>query len=67
MSIIDEIELTPVDGELRIDPKGDPTGILAVAAEKERGAPEIRDASQQIKLVAGACSHRELTLAAVTI
>lgn len=66
-SLIDEVVLTPVDGELRIDLKGDLAGILALTAGSKRGAPEIRDASQQIKAVAEARSHRELTLPAVAI
>ena len=43
-SLIDEIVLTPLNGELRIDLKGDLAGILALSAGSKRGAPEIQDA-----------------------
>ena len=53
-SPIDQIVLTPLNGALRIDLKGDLAGILALSAGSKRGAPEIQDASQQIKAVARA-------------
>jgi len=52
-ALTESIVLTPLDGELRIDPRGDIEGDLALAAGKQRGAPEVRDASEQVKLVAG--------------
>ncbi|MBT7110038.1 MAG: hypothetical protein HN941_04205 [Proteobacteria bacterium] len=38
-SLIDEIVLTPEDGELRIDLKGDLAGILAMASKNTKKAP----------------------------
>ena len=57
-SLIDKVVLTPVDGELRIDLHGELAGILALSEEgskKPASPPEKR--AEQIKVVAGACSH----------
>ncbi len=61
--LVDAIVLTPENGELRIDLHGDLAGILALAADGKKPAAMSRDGLEQIKVVAGACNHRELTLA----
>jgi len=50
---VDEILLTPENGELRIELRGEVAGILALAAGSKKPAA-IRDGLAQIKVVAGA-------------
>lgn len=45
--LIDEILMTPADGELLIDMRGDRAAILTIALEKERG---VRKRSRQAAL-----------------
>ena len=53
-SLIDEILLVPEDGRLRIELRGELTGILALAADaKKQGSPSAARLAQQIKMVAG--------------
>ena len=53
-SLVDEILLTPEDGELRIDLKGELAGILSLAAGKKKPDAQLRIGLEQIKMVAGA-------------
>ena len=58
--------LVPEDGELRVEIRGALAGILALSAQNSKTARVGTDGSmsvleQQIKLVAGARNHRELT------
>ncbi len=56
-SLVDEIVLTPEDGELRIDLKGELAGILAMSSGGKKPAAAMRDGFEQIKVVAGARNH----------
>ena len=51
--LVEEIVLTPEDGELRIDLKGELVGILALGSENKSPAAISRDGHEQIKMVAG--------------
>ena len=53
-SLIERIELTPKEGRLEIDLKGDLAGILTLAANKDRPLNESDPSVQQVKVVAGA-------------
>jgi len=57
-SLIDEIVLTPEGDELRIDLKGALAGILRLAAGSKKPIAGD-DGLEQIKVVAGACNHRD--------
>src|SRR5262245_8112661 len=57
-SLVEEVTLTPEDGELRIDLKGELAGILELAADSKKPATQRRSGLEQIKMVAGACNHR---------
>ncbi|HUZ33494.1 MAG TPA: hypothetical protein VMV19_15525 [Xanthobacteraceae bacterium] len=73
-SLIESIVLTPEDGELKIDVRGDLAGILTIALKRkptstssefskiEIGRREGRPAGliEQVKMVAGECNHLEL-------
>jgi len=62
-SLVDQITLTPnIEGKLDIDLYGDFAGILSLAAKNERSLDESDPSVVQVKMVAGACNHRELTL-----
>lgn len=50
-----EIILTPEDGELRIDVRGDLAGILGVTLKRKR--PACGAGREQFELVAGKCCH----------
>jgi len=54
--------LTPEDGKLRIDLTGELAAILSIAQNGQRPGPEDEARASQVKLVAGARNHRELTL-----
>ncbi|RWR04250.1 recombinase family protein [Paenirhodobacter populi] len=51
-SLIEDIVLTPVDGKIEIDVRGDLAGILTIAAQTKNPAGGRGDA--QVKMVAGA-------------
>jgi DNA invertase Pin-like site-specific DNA recombinase len=61
--LIEEVRLVPEDDELQIELHGELSAILELANEHPRRA----SAGVQIKLVAGACNHRELTLPSVAV
>ena len=61
-SLVDEIVLTPENGELRIDLKGELAGILAMSTDSKKPAAATRDGFEQIKMVAGARYQRYLHL-----
>ena len=61
-NLVDEIVLVPENGDLRIDLKGELAGILSFASDKKKPATHVGDGLEQIKMVAGAGNHRELTL-----
>jgi hypothetical protein len=59
-SLIDEIRLVSVDGELRIEIKGELAGILELCQEGAKAKPgslSTAGLAQQIKMVAGARNH----------
>ena len=51
--LIDAIILTPADGELRIELKGNLAAMLSAARNAKR-SPETGDLSLQVEMVAGA-------------
>ena len=65
--LIDAIVLTPVDGKLEIELRGDLAGILAMSEAGKAGAFCPKEKALQIKMVSGACNHRELTLPPITV
>jgi len=65
--LIDTITLTPADGNLHIELRGDLAGILAMSEAGKAGAFASKEKALQIKMVAGTCNHRELTLPPVPI
>ena len=65
-TLIDEVRLIPENGQLRVEIRGALAGILALSAPNDKTARVGTDGSvsvllSQIKLVAGARNHRELT------
>jgi site-specific DNA recombinase len=65
-TLIDEVRLAPENGELRVEIRGALAGILALSAPNNKTARVGTDGSvsvllSQIKLVAGARNHRELS------
>jgi hypothetical protein len=59
--LIDAITLTPEQGELRIELKGNLAAMLSAATNAKR-SPETGDLSLQVQMVAGACNQRYLQL-----
>jgi len=59
--LIDSIVLTPANGQLRIELRGNLAAMLAVAQETKR-SPETGDLLVPVQLVAGACNQRYLQL-----
>lgn len=57
-SLIQDIVLTPMDGKIEIDVRGDLAGILTLSSQKQN--PAASAAGLQVKLVAGACFHHYL-------
>jgi site-specific DNA recombinase len=57
-SLIDEIRLVPVEGELKIQIKGELAGILELcaASNKKPGSLSTTGLSQQIKMVRGSAT-----------
>ena len=60
--LIDAITLTPVDGKLNIELRGDLAGILAMSEEGKAGAFFPKEKALQIKMVAGTRNQRYLHL-----
>jgi len=54
--LIDSIVLTPDEGQLRIDLRGNLAAMLT-AAQKTKRSPETGDLLLPVQLVAGACNH----------
>jgi hypothetical protein len=48
-SLVEEVTLTPEDGQLRIDPKGELARILDLAADSKKPATQRRNGPEQIK------------------
>ena len=59
--LIETIVLTPDQGELRIELKGNLAGMLGAATNAKR-SPETGDLSLQVVMVAGARNHHYLQL-----
>ena len=59
---IDAIILTPVDGKLNIELRGDLAGIIAMSKAGNAGAFSPKKKALQIKVVAGTRSQRYLHL-----
>ncbi len=53
-SLIADITLTPENGQLRIDLRGELAGILNLCSESKKPASRLGDGLEQIKMVAGA-------------
>jgi site-specific DNA recombinase len=54
--LVDAIVLTPTDGELKIELKGNLAAMLSAATNAKR-SPETGDLSLQVEMVAGACNQ----------
>lgn len=59
-SLVEAIVLTPEDGRLRLDLRGELISILRLGANDKAPADLRGDELQQVKLVARACNHRKL-------
>lgn len=57
--LIDAITLTPVEGELKIELKGNLAAMLGATVQTKR-SPESDDLSLQVSMVAGACNPLNL-------
>ncbi|WP_181257295.1 hypothetical protein [Pseudaminobacter soli (ex Li et al. 2025)] len=55
-SLVEDIVLTPVDGEVEIDVRGDRAGILMISAKRKN--PAAGATGSQVKMGAGARNHR---------
>ncbi|GGB09893.1 resolvase [Brucella endophytica] len=55
-SLVDDIVLTPVEGRIEIDVRGDLAGILALSVKSKN--PAAGATGSQVKMVAGARNHR---------
>jgi site-specific DNA recombinase len=53
-ALVAEITLTPDDGQLRIDLRGELAAILNLCSESKKPASQMRHGPEQIKMVAGA-------------
>ncbi len=66
-SLVSEIVLTPEDGALQIDVRGDLAGILTIAASGHQKSPPLSGAGSgvgsQVMMVAGTGCHLDLLLA----
>lgn len=61
-AVVEAVVLTPVDGQLAIELRGELAGILRAAGKEERVADIAQNTALQIKLVAGALNHLDLQL-----
>jgi site-specific DNA recombinase len=59
--LIDAIVLTPDEGQLRIELKGNLAAMLSAATNAKR-SPETGDLVLRVEMVAGACNQRYLQL-----
>ena len=59
--LVDAIVITPTNGELKIELKGNLAAMLGATVQSKR-APETEALSLQVSMVAGACSQRYLQL-----
>jgi len=57
-SLVEEIRLHPIDGELHIELKGDLATLLGFASSKEKRPGSNNDPSRTEWLVAGTCNRR---------
>lgn len=57
-TLVKEIILTPEDGELQIDVRGDLAGILSISLKSK--TPATRTGGSQVEVVAGACTDQNL-------
>jgi hypothetical protein len=53
--------MTPDEGVLKIELKGNPAAMLGASVQRKR-SPETGDLSLQVSMVAGACNRRYLQL-----
>jgi site-specific DNA recombinase len=60
--LIDAVILTPVDGKVEIELRGDLAGILAVSETGKSNAFSPKEKALQIKMVAGTRNQRYLHL-----
>ena len=58
--LIDSVMLTPTDGKLEIELRGDLAGILALSEAGKGSAFSPKEKALQIKMVAGTRSHLSL-------
>ena len=59
-SVIEEVRLMPVEGQLAIELRGDLAEILKIGAASAQGSEAAKKNALQIKVVAGAGFDREL-------
>src|SRR5690606_34339826 len=57
-TLVEDIVLTPVDGKVEIDVRGDLAGILTLSVQTKN--PAGRAGSSQVKMVAGGRAHHNL-------
>jgi site-specific DNA recombinase len=56
-SLVEEVRLVPVDGQLIIELKGQLASILAIADRTKQSPEKSKQTALQIKMVAGACNQ----------
>ena len=59
-AVVEAVVLTPVDGQLAIELRGELAGILRVAGKEDQVSDVAQKNAIQIKLVAGVHNHRKL-------
>ncbi|KTT98209.1 hypothetical protein [Sphingomonas sanguinis] len=57
-TLVEDIILTPADGRIEIDVRGDLAGILTLLAQKQN--PAAGATGLQFEMVSGACFNRNL-------
>jgi hypothetical protein len=69
--LVEAIEIGPADEGFRIELFGEIANMVALGADKKKAAPDgvavLAPYRCSVKVVAGACNHRELTLPAISI
>ena len=60
-SLVDEVRLTPVDGQLAVELRGDLAAILKISGSGIQATETAQKNALQIKMVAGAGFDRELS------
>ena len=58
--LVDSVTLTPIDGGFEIELVGEIANMITLPGKA--GSAEVSNYASSVKVVAGACNHRELTL-----